>query len=177
MPLQTVAARGVRGVVEIEEEFAGGLADVDGFSHLLLLTHLHRAPAWAPWVVPFLDDRPRGVFATRSPRRPNPIGLSIVRLERIEGRRVHVLDVDLLDGTPLLDLKPYVPRFDDRVGARIGWFAGASKRRMPELTSRGRRRARTRSGRRSACYPGGRGGRRTTRCGRRRGRRSGARRA
>jgi len=124
MPLQTVAARGVRGVVEIEEEFAGGLADVDGFSHLLLLTHLHRAPAWAPRVVPFLDDRPRGVFATRSPRRPNPIGLSIVRLERVEGRRVHVLDVDLLDGTPLLDLKPYVPRFHDRVGARIGWFAG-----------------------------------------------------
>jgi len=124
MPLQTVAAEGVPGVAEIEEEFAGGLADVGGFSHLLLLTHLHAAPPWAPLVMPFLDDRPRGVFATRSPRRPNPIGLSIVRLDRIEGRRVHVLDVDLLDATPLLDLKPYVPPFDDRAGARIGWFAG-----------------------------------------------------
>jgi tRNA-Thr(GGU) m(6)t(6)A37 methyltransferase TsaA len=98
-------------VVEVEPEFAEGLADVEGFSHLILVAHLHLAPGWAPRVMPFLDDRPRGVFATRSPRRPNPLGLSLVRLERVEGARLHILDIDLLDGTPLLDIKPYVPLF------------------------------------------------------------------
>lgn len=128
MPLQTIAAEGVAGVVEVAAEFAGGLADVEGFSHLILVTHLHAAAGWTPEVVPFLDDRPRGVFACRSPRRPNPIGLSLVRLVRVKGRRLHVLDVDLLDGTPVLDIKPYVPRFDARETTRIGWFAGRLER-------------------------------------------------
>lgn len=128
MPLQTVAAPGVAGTVEIAGEFAGGLRDVEGFSHLLLVCHLHAAAGWAPQVVPFLDDRPRGVFATRSPRRPNPIGLSLVRLIGVEGRRLHVQELDLLDGTPVLDIKPYVPLFDDRPTDRIGWFAGRLER-------------------------------------------------
>lgn len=128
MPLQTVSARDVAGVVEVADEFAGGLEDVEGFSHLILVTHLHATTGWSPRVVPFLDDRPRGVFACRSPRRPNPIGLSLVRLVRVEGRRLHVLDVDLLDGTPVLDIKPYVPRFDACETARVGWFAGRLER-------------------------------------------------
>jgi tRNA (adenine37-N6)-methyltransferase len=133
-PLQTTAAEGIAGTVEVEEEFAGGLADLDGFSHLLLLVHLHASNGWTPQVVPFLDDVPRGVFATRSPRRPNPIGLSLVRLDRIAGATLHVRDLDLLDGTPVLDIKPHVPRFDHRDTDRIGWFAGRLGR-LPETRS------------------------------------------
>lgn len=93
-----------------------------GFSHLILVYHLHLSRGFTPTVTPFLDDEPRGVFATRSPRRPNPIGLSTVRLVRVEDHTLYVEDVDVVDGTPLLDIKPYVPQFDDRVGARIGWL-------------------------------------------------------
>lgn len=124
MPIQAVAARGVAGRVELAPEYSGGLRDVEGFSHLILVHHLHLSRSFAPTVTPFLDNEPRGVFATRSPRRPNPIGLSTVRLVRVEGHTLYVEDVDVVDGTPLLDIKPYVPQFDDREGARIGWFEG-----------------------------------------------------
>jgi tRNA-Thr(GGU) m(6)t(6)A37 methyltransferase TsaA len=122
MPIQTVAARGVRGRIELEPAFAAGLADLDGFTHLHLITHLHRTGAASLRVIPYLDTSERGVFATRSPKRPNPIGLSLVRLVGIEGAVLHVEELDLLDGTPLLDIKPYVPPFDDRPDARYGWF-------------------------------------------------------
>ena len=122
MPIQAVAARGIAGRVELAPEYGGGLRDVAGFSHLILVYHLHLSRGFSPVVTPFLDDKPRGVFATRSPRRPNPIGLSTVRLVRVEGHTLHVEDVDVVDGTPLLDIKPYVPQFDDLEGARIGWF-------------------------------------------------------
>jgi tRNA-Thr(GGU) m(6)t(6)A37 methyltransferase TsaA len=122
MPIQTVAASGVRGTVELDPAYADALADLDGFTHLHLLTHMHRTGGVSLRVTPYLDTVPRGVFATRSPRRPNPIGLSLVRLVRIEGPVLHVEELDLLDGTPLLDIKPYVPPFDDRAGARYGWF-------------------------------------------------------
>ncbi len=122
MPIQAVAAKGVAGRVELAPEYGGGLRDVEGFSHLILVYHLHLSRGFTPTVTPFLDDEPRGVFATRSPRRPNPIGLSTVRLVRVEGHTLYVEDVDVVDGTPLLDIKPYVPQFDDREGARIGWF-------------------------------------------------------
>jgi tRNA-Thr(GGU) m(6)t(6)A37 methyltransferase TsaA len=123
MPLQTVAAQGIPGTVDLEPAFRKGLQDLEAFSHLILLTHLHRMTGYALEVTPYLDDQPHGIFAARSPRRPNPLGLSVVRLIAIEEGRLLIEDVDLLDGTPLLDLKPYVPAFDTRETARIGWFA------------------------------------------------------
>ena len=120
-PIQPVYARGIAGTAEIFPQYVEGLRDLDGFSHVYLLVHFHQAGEARLLVTPFLDDTPRGVFATRAPRRPNPIGLSVVRLVRIEGCVLHLEDVDLLDGTPLLDVKPYVPRFDLREGIRTGW--------------------------------------------------------
>ena len=123
MPIQTVAAAGVEGSIELDSQFKNGLKDLAAFSHLILLTHLHRVTSYSLEVVPFLDDRPHGIFATRSPRRPNPIGVSIVRLVGIADCTLHIEEVDVVDGTPLLDLKPYVPALDNRVTAQIGWFA------------------------------------------------------
>ena len=123
MPLQSVAAREVEGRVEIRPALAPGLRDLEGFSHLHLLTWLHHAPRdGALELVPFLDDELRGVFATRSPGRPNPIGLTVVSLLAVEGASLRVAGVNLLDGTPVLDLKPYVPEFDRFGAARIGWL-------------------------------------------------------
>ena len=122
MPIQPAGARGVRGAVEVFPEFCAGLADLDGFSRIVLVYHLHRSEGFSLRVVPFLDDRERGIFATRAPRRPNPIGISTVRLVAVEGCRLVIEDVDIMDGTPLLDIKPYVPAFDAFVDERCGWF-------------------------------------------------------
>lgn len=123
MPIQAVAARGVRGRVELDPAHAEGLADIEGFSHLILLYHLHEVTAPQLSVTPFLDTASHGIFATRSPARPNAIGMSTVRLLSVDGCTLEVEGIDILDGTPLLDIKPYVPQFDDREGARIGWYA------------------------------------------------------
>jgi tRNA (adenine37-N6)-methyltransferase len=123
MPIQTVAAAGVAATIELEPGYAAGLADIEEFSHLLIVSHLHLMQGYALEVVPFMDTQPHGLFATRSPRRPNPIGLSIVRLVRVEGATLHIEEVDLVDGTPVLDIKPYVPQLDDRPTTRIGWYA------------------------------------------------------
>jgi tRNA (adenine37-N6)-methyltransferase len=123
MPLQTIAAQGIRGSIEIEPAFREGLRDLEAFSHVILLTHLHRMSGFALEVMPYLGDQTHGIFATRSPRRPNPLGLSVVRLVAVEGGTLLIEDVDVLDGTPLLDLKPYVPAFDAHATDRIGWFA------------------------------------------------------
>jgi tRNA (adenine37-N6)-methyltransferase len=128
MPLQSVAAQGIPGSIELKPAFREGLKDLEAFSHLILLTHLHRMTGYALEVIPYLDDQAHGVFAARSPRRPNPLGLSVVRLIAIEDGRLLIEDVDVLDGTPLLDLKPYVPAFDARETDRIGWFAGRVER-------------------------------------------------
>lgn len=135
-PIQPVYARDVEGRAEIDEAYADGLADLEGFSHLILLYHFHRVRGVRLRVTPFLEDVAHGVFATRAPCRPNPIGLSVVRLVRREGRVLHLADVDVLDGTPLLDVKPYVARFDRRDGVRSGW-----QDRVDERTAgqRGRR--------------------------------------
>jgi tRNA-Thr(GGU) m(6)t(6)A37 methyltransferase TsaA len=122
MPIQATAAVGAPGRIELDPAFVGGLADLDGFSHLTLLYHLHRITEPRLTVTPFLDDRARGIFATRSPARPNPIGLTTVRLIAISGARIDIEDVDMVDGTPLLDIKPYVPALDDRENVRIGWY-------------------------------------------------------
>ncbi|WP_029893805.1 tRNA (N6-threonylcarbamoyladenosine(37)-N6)-methyltransferase TrmO [Desulfohalovibrio reitneri] len=123
MPIQPAGARGERGRVELDPRYAPALADLDGFSHVYLLYHFHRAGPYSPEVTPFLDGEPKGLFATRAPTRPNPIGISVLRLERVEGGVAHLLDVDVLDGTPVLDIKPYVPRFDAPHGeVRSGWL-------------------------------------------------------
>jgi tRNA-Thr(GGU) m(6)t(6)A37 methyltransferase TsaA len=121
-PIQPSAAVGSPGTVELLTEYADGLQDLEGFSHLYLLYFCHLAHKFSLKVQPFLDTHLRGLFATRAPARPNSIGLSVVQLERIEGTILHVRDVDIVDGTPLLDIKPYVPRFDERPGARTGWM-------------------------------------------------------
>ena len=122
MPIQPTGAIGIRGRVEILAEYAPGLKDLDGFSHIILIYHFHQAGPPQLTVVPFMDAEPRGLFATRAPRRPNPIGLSVVRLLGVEGTTLQVEDIDVLDGTPLLDLKPYVPQFDQPPAARAGWL-------------------------------------------------------
>jgi tRNA-Thr(GGU) m(6)t(6)A37 methyltransferase TsaA len=137
MPIQTVAARGISGMVVVDEAYAAGLRDIDGFLHLWLLVHLHRMQGFALEVIPYMDDKPHGVFATRSPRRPNPIGLSLVRLVRVEGATLHIEDIDLLDGTPVLDIKPYVPKLDDRASERTGWFA-ANVHKVSQVRADGR---------------------------------------
>lgn len=128
MPVQPSRAEGVEAAVEVYPEYAEGLADLDGFSHIILLCHLHRSTGYRLKVIPFLDTVLRGLFATRAPCRPNPIGLSVVRLRTIQGNRLVVEGVDLLDGTPVLDIKPFVGEFDRLTGVRIGWLESARKR-------------------------------------------------
>jgi tRNA-Thr(GGU) m(6)t(6)A37 methyltransferase TsaA len=121
MPIQPTGKAGAPGTAELFPEFAEGLKDLEGFTHVILLYHLHQVRRTDLTVTPFLGSEPRGVFATRAPTRPNPIGLSIVKLVRVEANRLHLGHVDILDGTPLLDIKPYVPDFDQPKGARAGW--------------------------------------------------------
>lgn len=120
-PIQPVYAQDCPGRAEILPEFAEGLRDLDGFSHVYLIFHFHRMGSAKLMVKPFLQDVERGVFSTRAPWRPNPIGLSVVRLLKIEGATLHLKDVDILDGTPLLDIKPYTAKFDHIIATRNGW--------------------------------------------------------
>ncbi|MBP7341965.1 MAG: tRNA (N6-threonylcarbamoyladenosine(37)-N6)-methyltransferase TrmO [Smithellaceae bacterium] len=120
-PIQPVYARGCCGRADIFPEFAAGLSDLEGFSHIYLLYHFHHAPPAKLTVKPFLQDVERGVFSTRAPGRPNPIGLSVVELLKIEGSVVHFDGADILDGTPLLDIKPYTAKFDLCDVKKSGW--------------------------------------------------------
>jgi tRNA (adenine37-N6)-methyltransferase len=124
MPIQQPGAQGVEATIDIETAYAEGLKDLAGFSHIILVYHFHQVKDFKLQLKPFLDDELHGIFSTRAPVRPNPIGISIVRLVRIEGCTLHIEEVDILDGTPLLDIKPYVPEFDVRNADRIGWLAG-----------------------------------------------------
>jgi tRNA-Thr(GGU) m(6)t(6)A37 methyltransferase TsaA len=121
-PIQPVAARDVEGVIELFPEYAEGLRDIEGFSHIILFYHFHLSDKSSLIVRPYLDDETHGIFATRAPARPNPIGISVVRLARVDGTRLHVTGVDILDGTPLLDIKPYIPQFDAIETEKIGWL-------------------------------------------------------
>jgi tRNA (adenine37-N6)-methyltransferase len=126
MPIQPKGALGVEGTIELNPEFAAGLKDLDGFSHIMVIYHFHLSKGYALEVKPFLDDVPRGVFATRAPWRPNGIGVSVLRVTAVRGNTVNVEDVDIVDGTPVLDIKPFVPEFDNRETERVGWFSGKS---------------------------------------------------
>jgi len=128
MPIQAAGARGVAGTVEVIPEYGDGLKDLEGFSHIFLLYHFHLSRGYSLMVKPYLDDSPRGVFATRAPRRPNAIGISVVRLVGIEGCTLHIEDLDIADSTPVLDIKPYVPEFDWRKVEGIGWLTGKAER-------------------------------------------------
>ena len=127
MPIQPAAAQGVQGQVVMFPEYVQGIQDLEGFSHIFLLYHFHKVNRASLTVTPFLDSTPRGLFATRAPVRPNPIGMSVVRLVSVEGNTLHIENVDILDGTPLLDIKPYAPVFDHHPGERTGWLSNASR--------------------------------------------------
>jgi tRNA-Thr(GGU) m(6)t(6)A37 methyltransferase TsaA len=121
-PIQPASAKGAKGTIEIFPEYAEGLKDIDGFSHIILIYHFHLSKASSLMVQPFLEKKLHGVFATRSPSRPNPIGVSVVRLLSVENHVLFVENLDVVDGTPLLDIKPYVPEFDKQEIEKIGWL-------------------------------------------------------
>lgn len=127
MPIQPSGAVGIRGTIEVFPAYQPGLKDLEGFSHLILLYYFHQATTCSLIVRPFLDATPRGVFATRAPVRPNHLGLSIVKLVTLNAGLITVENLDILNGTPLLDIKPYVPEFDSGGNVRIGWLEGRSK--------------------------------------------------
>jgi tRNA-Thr(GGU) m(6)t(6)A37 methyltransferase TsaA len=127
MPIQPAGAVGIKGAVEVYEKYRDGLKDLDGFSHIMLLYHLHKSEGFDLRVVPFLDTVMRGLFATRAPSRPNAIGVSVVRLMGIKDETLNVENVDMLNGTPLLDIKPHVPDFDVSADLRTGWLKDARR--------------------------------------------------
>jgi tRNA (adenine37-N6)-methyltransferase len=132
-PIQPSRANGARGKVRIDPRFHEGLKDLEGFERIWLVYWLHAAPPPELLVTPFLDDRTRGVFATRSPARPSAIGISAVRLLSIAAGVLEIADVDIVDGTPLLDIKPYIPEFDSYPGSAAGWYAKSdNKRRLAD---------------------------------------------
>ncbi len=122
MPIQPTSDVSGSGIVEIFPQFIDGLKDLEGFSHIYLLYHFHKMQQPKLIVTPFLDKESRGIFATRAPSRPNPIGLSLVDLVRLENNLIYVDRLDVLNGTPLLDVKPYVPDFEHTQKVRIGWL-------------------------------------------------------
>jgi len=126
MPIQSSRSQAI-GSVEVYQEFMDGLKDLDGFSHIIIFYAFHQSSGFSLRVKPFLDDQERGLFATRYPARPNPLGISIVELKIVQDNYLTVEGIDVLDGTPLLDIKPYVPDFDVRMETRTGWYETRSK--------------------------------------------------
>lgn len=124
IPVQNIGANGIKATIKIFAEFVSGLKDLEGFSHIILLYHLHLVEHFSLTVKPFLDDIEHGVFSTRSPVRPNPIGLTVVKLNEIKGNILYIENVDMVDGTPLIDIKPFVPAIDNMEVIKIGWLTG-----------------------------------------------------
>jgi len=137
MPIQPPAAKGIEGTVEVFPEYGEGLEDIGKFSHIFLIYLLHLSRKHGLKVKPYMDDRERGVFATRAPSRPNPIGISVVELVEVDGNVLHIKNVDIVDGTPLLDIKPYVPQFDIHDVKKIGWLE-KKVHKLPETKDDGR---------------------------------------
>jgi tRNA-Thr(GGU) m(6)t(6)A37 methyltransferase TsaA len=124
MPIQPCGANGAEGIIELNPDMESGLFDLEGFSHLILIYHFHLVKGYKLYVVPFMDDKPHGIFATRAPTRPNAVGISIVELLKIENNRIYISGVDMLNGTPLLDIKPFFTKYDNRLDAKAGWLEG-----------------------------------------------------
>jgi tRNA-Thr(GGU) m(6)t(6)A37 methyltransferase TsaA len=122
MPIQPIAAKDIRGHIELYPEYEEGLTDLEGFSHITLLYHFHKIQGYRLMVKPFMDDREHGIFSCKAPKRPNAIGTSTVKLISIEKNIVNIEMVDMLNGTPLLDIKPFFPKYDNRIDAKAGWF-------------------------------------------------------
>ena len=127
MPIQPNSAQPVEGQVVLDPVYEEGLKDIDGFSHLILIYQFHHSKGFKLTVTPFLEDRKRGLFATRAPRRPNAVGLSIVSLLGCKGNLLRVGNIDVVDQTPLIDIKPYVPDFDAPEVTDIGWLEDKAK--------------------------------------------------
>jgi len=127
MPIQPKGAYDVEGCIIVNEKYIDGLQDIKGFSHIYLLYSFHDVTRTELLVTPFMDKQTRGVFATRSPLRPNHIGISIVKIKRVEGNKVVVEGVDILDGTPLLDIKPYIAEFDTVKKSTSGWLQASDE--------------------------------------------------
>ena len=125
-PIQPAGAKEIKEKVEIKKKFMPGLKDLDGFSHIILIYHFHLAKGFSLEVIPFLDKASRGLFATRAPKRPNSIGISVVKLLKIEGNKLFVENIDIVDGTPLLDIKPYVKEFDNAAKSKSGWLINSA---------------------------------------------------
>ena len=123
-PIQPKSAKGTLGTIELYPKYKKGLQDIEGFSHIILLYHFHLVKTTSLIAKPFMDDKPHGIFAIRGPSRPNPIGISIVKLIKVKNNILYVKDVDIVDGTPLLDIKPYVPEFDEVKVTKKGWLKG-----------------------------------------------------
>ncbi|RZT96377.1 tRNA-Thr(GGU) m(6)t(6)A37 methyltransferase TsaA [Ancylomarina subtilis] len=121
MPIQSKGAKGIKGQIKLKDELVPGLTDLDGFSHVILIYNFHKSKGFDLLATPFLDNHQRGIFATRAPQRPNSIGISVVRLLKIENNILDIENVDMLDGTPLLDIKPYIPDFDIHKTEKNGW--------------------------------------------------------
>lgn len=121
-PIQGILGNEIEAWVELADKYVDGLKDLDGFSHAILLYHFHLSDREETFGKPYLENKEHGVFAIRTPHRPNHIGLSVVRIKRIEGNRLQFSEVDMLDGTPVLDIKPYVKQFDSRADTSSGWI-------------------------------------------------------
>ena len=121
-PIQPAAARGIKGKLVLEEKYGEGLKDLDGFSHIIIIYFFHLVKDYSLKVKPFMDNSVRGLFATRAPSRPNPIGISVVRLLDVSRNIVHIQDIDVVDGTPLLDIKPFIQEFSSRDTVKKGWL-------------------------------------------------------
>lgn len=135
MPIQSSGAADQKGVAEVFPQFADGLTDIEGFSHLILLYSFHRQSGYKLMVKPFMDDVEHGVFATRSPKRPAAIGMSIVKVLKVEGTKIYFEGADMLDGSPLIDIKPFFRAFDNRPDAVSGWLEGKDEKQIKKVRS------------------------------------------
>ncbi len=136
-PIQPNAAKGIEGMVEVFPQYEKGLKDIEGFSHIILIYHFHLSKAYSLEVKPYMDSKLHGLFATRAPARPNPIGLSVVRLTEVKRNNLHIKDIDIVDGTPLLDIKPFIPEFNSEDIIKKGWLE-KNIRKLPESKDDGR---------------------------------------
>ena len=136
MPIQSVGAKDVKGYIEIYSDYVLGLKDLNGFSHIYAIYKFHKNKDYSLLVKPFLDNSERGLFSTRAPKRPNQIGLSIFKIESIDNEKIYVSGVDVLDQTPLLDIKPYVSKFDAINDSKSGWLENVMRKSEEQKSDR-----------------------------------------